>query len=78
MHKYVPNFVVKISMMFAKYFEYYTIILRGAFFRGHTVIFTHVFYSKKIKKINVKPIKFNKSIYRPTTIKPQVSSGMCG
>jgi len=23
--------------MFAKYFEYYTIILRGAFFRGHAV-----------------------------------------
>ena len=29
---YVLNYVVKISMMFAKYFEYYTIILRGAFF----------------------------------------------
>jgi len=25
-------------MMFAKYFEYYTIILRGPFFRGHTVL----------------------------------------
>jgi len=24
-------------MMSAKYFEYYTIILRGLFFRGHTV-----------------------------------------
>jgi len=24
-------------MMSAKYFEYYTIILRGPFFRGHTV-----------------------------------------
>jgi len=24
-------------MMFAKYFEYYTIILRGPFFRGHAV-----------------------------------------
>jgi len=31
------NSVVKISMMSAKYFEYYTIILRGLFFRGHTV-----------------------------------------
>ena len=29
---YVLNYVVKISMMFAKYFEYYTIILRGPFF----------------------------------------------
>jgi len=32
------NSVVKISMMSAKYFEYYTIILGGgAFFRGHAV-----------------------------------------
>ena len=32
------NSVVKISMMSAKYFEYYTIILRGGrLFRGHTV-----------------------------------------
>jgi len=29
MYKYVLNSVVKISMMFAKYLEYYTIILRG-------------------------------------------------
>ena len=27
------NSVLKISMMSAKYFEYYTIILRGPFFR---------------------------------------------
>jgi len=27
-------------MMSAKYFEYYNIILRGAFFRGHTVFIT--------------------------------------
>jgi len=36
MYKYVLNSVVKISMMFAKYFEYYTyiytIILGGRFF----------------------------------------------
>ena len=31
------NSVVKISMMSVKYFEYYTIILRGRFFRGHAV-----------------------------------------
>jgi len=37
MYKYVLNSVVKISVMFAKYFEYYTIILRGVFFRGHAV-----------------------------------------
>jgi len=39
MHKYVLNSVVKISVMFAKYFEYYIIILRGggAFFCGHAV-----------------------------------------
>ena len=35
MYKCVLNFVVKISMMFAKYFEYYTIILRGAVFSWH-------------------------------------------
>jgi len=34
MYKYVLNSVVKISVMFAKYFEYYTII---AYFRGHAV-----------------------------------------
>jgi len=35
---YELNTVVKIPMMFAKYFEYYTIILRGgAFFPGHAV-----------------------------------------
>jgi len=32
MCKYVLNSVVKISVMFAKYFEYYNIILMGAFF----------------------------------------------
>jgi len=32
MYKYVLNSVVKIPMMFAKYFENYTIILRGAIF----------------------------------------------
>jgi len=32
MYKYVLNTVVKISMMFANYFEYYTIILRDRFF----------------------------------------------
>jgi len=31
MYKYMLNSIVKISMMFAKYFEYYTIYL-GAFF----------------------------------------------
>ena len=34
MYKYMLNSVVKISMMSVKYFEYYIIILRGAFFRG--------------------------------------------
>jgi len=37
MYKYVLNSVVKISLMFAKYFEYYTIAWGGAFFRGHAV-----------------------------------------
>jgi len=33
----VLNSVVKIPLMFAHYFEYYGNILRGPFFRGHTV-----------------------------------------
>jgi len=37
MYKCVLNSAVIISLMFAKYFEYYTIILRGPFFRGHAV-----------------------------------------
>ena len=32
MYKYMLNSAVKLSMMFAKYFAYYTIILRGRFF----------------------------------------------
>jgi len=32
MYTYMLNSVVKISMMFVKYFEYYAIILRGPFF----------------------------------------------
>ena len=37
MYNCVLNAVVKISMMFVKYFKYYTIILRGPTFRGHVV-----------------------------------------
>jgi len=36
MYKYVLNSVVKISLMFAQYLEYYAIIVRGAFC-GHAV-----------------------------------------
>jgi len=32
MYKYVLNSVVKISVMFAKYFECYTVVMDGAFF----------------------------------------------
>ena len=32
MYKYVLNLVIKMSLMFAQYFEYYAIILRGAVF----------------------------------------------
>jgi len=42
MYKYVLNSVVKISLMFAQYFEYYAIILRGAVFRGHAVQITSI------------------------------------
>ena len=37
MYKYVLNLVIKISLMFAQYFEYYTIILRGGAFFVDTV-----------------------------------------
>ena len=38
MYKYVLNLVIKISLMFAQYFEYYAIILRGGgVFCGHSV-----------------------------------------
>ena len=37
MYKYVLNLVIKISLMFAQYFEYYAIMLRGPFFCGHSV-----------------------------------------
>ena len=45
MYKYVLNSVVKISMMFAKYFEYYTIILRGSVFFVDTLYLITAFYS---------------------------------
>jgi len=34
MYKYVLNSVVKISLMFAQYFEFHANILSGGFFRG--------------------------------------------
>ena len=37
-YKYVLNSVVRISLMFAQYFEYYAIILRGGIFCGHTAL----------------------------------------
>jgi len=40
MYRCVLNSVVKISMTFAKYFEYYTVILREAAFCGHAVVYT--------------------------------------
>jgi len=39
MYKYVLNSVLKISVMFAKYFEYYTIILGGPFCRWHAALY---------------------------------------
>jgi len=43
MYKYVLNSVVKISMLFAKYFEYYTIILGG----GSIYSWTRCIYYQK-------------------------------
>jgi len=39
MYRYVLNSLVKISVIFAKYFKYYTIILGGGIFCGHAVYF---------------------------------------
>jgi len=39
MYKYVLNSVVKMSTMFAQYFDYYAIILRGAVFSSTRCIF---------------------------------------
>jgi len=33
----VLNLVIKISLMFAQYLEYYAFMLRGAVFCGHSV-----------------------------------------
>jgi len=41
MYTYVLNSVVKISVMFVKYFEYYTIILRGAIFSWTRCMLVH-------------------------------------
>jgi len=49
MYKYVLNSVVKISMMFAKYFEYYTIILRWAVFFVDTLYMTIRCAPKKVQ-----------------------------
>jgi len=37
-YKCVLNLVVKMSLIFAQYFDYNAIILMGLFFRGHGVI----------------------------------------
>jgi len=47
MYKCVLNSVVKISMMFAKYFEYYTIILRGPFFVEFFVDMLYIYNNYK-------------------------------
>ena len=47
MYKYVQNSVVKISVMFAKYFEYYTIILGGRFLSTRWSMFLIVWYLSK-------------------------------
>ena len=57
MYKYVLHSVVKIPVMFAKYFEYYTIIIRGPFFRGHAVhpfnsLFSRTTWVSRHQKIN--------------------------
>jgi len=44
MYKYVLNLVIKISLMFAQYFEYYAIILRGAVFLWTQCIVERIYH----------------------------------
>jgi len=55
MYKCMLNSVVKISMMSVKYFENYTIILRGGpFFRGHAVFvaYRHMVWFSRVTKVS--------------------------
>jgi len=44
-------------MMFAKYFEYYTIILRGPFFCGHTLLCEQLELGDEIKAAAEYPLQ---------------------
>ena len=56
MYKYVLNSAVKISMMFAKYFEYYTIVLGGGAFLW-TCCILHYNLQKLLKTLSY--LEFN-------------------
>ena len=64
MYKYVLNSVVKISMMFAKHFEYYTIILRGAFLWTR---FMYIPYSSPSRELEetTRPSPYHVAEHRP-------------
>jgi len=80
MYKHVQNSVVKISMMFPKYFEYYTIILREPFFlwtrcrcqthcsRMATRSGRNVMDIEVIKKNNNYHAQSESSIFRPAAV----------
>ena len=61
---YVLNSVVKISMMFAKYFEYYTILLRGCFF-VHTLYMYHYKHSRRHPGRKFRSVGIYLPLYHP-------------
>ena len=51
MYKYVLNLAIKISLMFAQYFEYYAIILRGAVFLWTQCILTYGLFTPPTRQL---------------------------
>ena len=72
MYKYVLNLVIKISLMFAQYFEYYTIILRGAVFLWTQCIYMCVFMISKVVLLLLRNHVFICVEYRCCSIVPKV------
>ena len=74
MYKYVLNLVIKISLMFAQYFEYYAIILRGAVFLWTQCIFSvpaaHAEYSATNVIAPVGAVTAGKTTMRYLPVRP--------
>jgi len=64
MYKYVLNSVPKISLIFAQYFEYYAVILRGAVFSWTHTIWSALLHRAAINELAIE----NTAIYFQLTI----------